>query len=289
MATARPLYQQLSRNITAYPPEEAREMAFMLLDHYFGFRKTDVLGDKPLPPNRTEPDWFKILERLNRQEPIQHVIGTTIFCGLEFEVSPDVLIPRPETEDLVRLIMHDFSDRYDGPHEGRPVEVLDIGTGSGCLAVTLARFLPSASVTGWDVSEQALETARRNADNLGAADVTFQIQDILNVSESYSLQFDCIVSNPPYVTRSEAAQMDPNVIHYEPDLALFVDDADPLIFYKAVANFAANHLAPGGACYVEINERFGEGTRQVFAEHGFGNVQVYKDIHGKDRSVRASL
>jgi len=287
MATARPLYQQLSRNITAYPPEEAREMAFMLLDHYFGLRKTDVLGDKPLPPNRTEPDWFRILERLNRQEPIQHVIGTTIFCGLEFEVSPDVLIPRPETEDLVRLIMHDFADRFDEP--GRPVEVLDIGTGSGCLAVTLARFLPSASVTGWDVSEQALETARRNADNLQAPDVTFQIQDILNVSDTYAQAFDCIVSNPPYVTRSEAAQMDANVIHYEPDLALFVDDADPLIFYKAVADFAASHLAPGGACYVEINERFGNDTRQVFTEHGFGNVQVYKDIHGKDRSVRASL
>jgi release factor glutamine methyltransferase len=283
MATARPLYQQLSRNITAYPPEEAREMAFMLLDHYFGLRKTDVLGDKPLPPNRTEPDWFRILERLNRQEPIQHVIGTTIFCGLEFEVSPDVLIPRPETEDLVRLIMHDFAERE------RALDVLDIGTGSGCLAVTLARFLPSATVKGWDVSEQALETARRNADNLQAPDVTFAIQDILNVSPEYGQQFDCIVSNPPYVTRSEAAQMDANVLHYEPDLALFVDDADPLIFYKAVANFAAHHLAPGGACYVEINERFGDDTRQVFAEHGFVTVQVYKDIHGKDRTVRANL
>jgi release factor glutamine methyltransferase len=283
MATARPLYQQLSRNITAYPPEEAREMAFMLLDHYFGLRKTDVLADKPLPPNRTEPDWFRILERLNRQEPIQHVIGTTIFCGLEFEVSPDVLIPRPETEDLVRLIMHDFADRENA------LDVLDIGTGSGCLAVTLARFLPSASVTGWDVSEQALETARRNAGNLQAPDVTFQIQDILAVPPQYSLKFDCIVSNPPYVTRSEAAQMDRNVLEYEPGLALFVEDADPLIFYKAVAQFAANHLVPGGACYVEINERFGDDTRQVFADHGFGSVQVYKDIHDKDRTVRATL
>lgn len=293
MATARPLYQQLSRNITAYSPEEAREMAFMLLDHYFGLRKTDVLGDKPLPPNRTEPDWFRILERLNRQEPIQHVIGTTIFCGLEFEVSPDVLIPRPETEDLVRLIMHDFADRGgepgdrdDGPF--RPVEVLDIGTGSGCLAVTLARFLPSASVMGWDVSEEALILARRNADNLGA-DVDFQIQDILNVPATDTRQFDCIVSNPPYVTRSEAAQMDRNVLEYEPDLALFVDDADPLIFYKAVADFAASHLTAGGACYVEINERFGAATRQVFAERGFSSVQVYKDIHGKDRSIRATV
>ncbi|MEZ0485352.1 peptide chain release factor N(5)-glutamine methyltransferase [Fibrella aquatica] len=281
-STARPLYQQLSRNIIAYPPEEAREMAFMLLDHYFGLRKADVLADRALPTNRTEPDWFRIIERLNRQEPIQHVIGTTIFCGLEFEVSSDVLIPRPETEDLIRLIMHDFADMTE-----RPVRVIDIGTGSGCLAVTLARFLPQSDVTGWDVSEEALSTARRNADTL-QADVNFQIQDILNVPENMVDLFDCIVSNPPYVTRSEAALMDRNVLAYEPDVALFVDDADPLIFYKAVADFAASHLSETGICYVEINERFGEATKAVFDERGFASVQVYKDIHGKDRSVRAS-
>lgn len=282
MATAKPLYDRLSKNITAYPPEEAREMAFMLLDHYFGLRKVDVLTDKPLPPNRTEPDWFKILERLNRQEPIQHVIGTTIFCGLEFEVSPDVLIPRPETEDLVRLIMHDFADRIDD------VPILDIGTGSGCIAITLARFLPQSVVTGWDVSTKALTLAQRNAQHLNA-DVTFTIQDILNVSADFSNQFDCIVSNPPYVTRSEAAQMDRNVLDYEPDLALFVEDNDPLVFFKAVADFCTQHLTKEGACYVEINERFGEATRQVFAERGFTNIQVYKDIHGKDRSIRATF
>ncbi len=283
MPTARPIYQQLSRSITAYPAEEAREMAFMLLDHYFGLRKADVLTDKPLPPNRTEPDWQQIIARLNRQEPIQHVIGTTIFCGLEFEVSPDVLIPRPETEDLVRLIMHDLSDRSDA------VRVIDIGTGSGCLAVTLARFLPQAEVIGWDVSDEALDMARRNAANL-KADVTFERGDILNLPPSNSItQFDCVVSNPPYVTRSEAAGMDRNVLDYEPDLALFVEDNDPLIFFKAVADFARHYLAPGGACYVEINERFGDATQAVFAERGFSHIQVYKDIHGKDRSVRATF
>jgi release factor glutamine methyltransferase len=280
--TARPLYQQLSRNITAYAPEEAREMAFMLLDHYFGLRKADVLADKPLPANRTEPDWFRIIERLNRQEPIQHVIGTTIFCGLEFEVSPDVLIPRPETEDLVRLIMHDFADLME-----RPVRVIDIGTGSGCLAVTLARFLPQADVTAYDVSEEALAMARRNADKLNA-EVDFQYQDILKVAQKQVGTFDCIVSNPPYVTRSEAADMDRNVLDYEPDVALFVDDADPLIFYKAVADFAAHNLSDTGICYVEINERFGAATKAVFDERGFQHVQIFKDIHGKDRSVRAT-
>lgn len=282
MATAKPLYERLSKNITTYPSEEAREMAFMLLDHYFGLRKTDVLTDKPLPPNRTEPDWFKILERLNRQEPIQHVIGTTIFCGLEFEVSPDVLIPRPETEDLVRLIMHDFADRTDD------VPIVDIGTGSGCIAITLARFLPQSVVTGWDVSNQALTLAGRNAQNLNA-DVTFEIQDILNVPADKVGKFDCVVSNPPYVTRSEAAAMDRNVLDYEPGLALFVEDNDPLVFYKAVADFCVRHLTKDGACYVEINERFGQATRQVFADHGFLNIQVYKDIHGKDRSIRATF
>lgn len=282
MATAKPLYERLSKNITAYAPEEAREMAFMLLDHYFGLRKTDVLTDKPLPPNRTEPDWFRILERLNRQEPIQHVIGTTIFCGLEFEVSPDVLIPRPETEDLVRLIMHDFADRTDD------VPIVDIGSGSGCIAITLARFLPQSVVTGWDVSEKALTLARHNAENL-KADVTFSIQDILNVPPDFTHRFDCVVSNPPYVTRSEAADMNRNVLDYEPGLALFVEDNDPLVFYKAVADFCVRHLAKDGACYVEINERFGNATRAVFAERGFSNIQVYKDIHGKDRSIRATF
>jgi len=282
MATAKPLYQQLTQQIKGYPPEEAREMAFMLLDHYFGLRKTDVLTDKPLPPNRTEPDWSQIVNRLNRQEPIQHVIGTTIFCGLEFEVSPDVLIPRPETEDLVRLIMHDFTERTDS------IKILDIGTGSGCIAVTLARFIPQADVMGWDVSDEALAMARRNADQLNA-DVTFEKQDILNVTDAELRKFDCVVSNPPYVTRSEAAAMDRNVLDYEPGLALFVDDNDPLVFYKAVADFCTRHLTKDGACYVEINERFGEATRQVFEERGFRQIQVYKDIHGKDRSIRATF
>jgi len=254
----------------------------MLLDHYFGLRKTDVLTDKPLPPNRTEPDWSQIVNRLNRQEPIQHVIGTTIFCGLEFEVSPDVLIPRPETEDLVRLIMHDFTERTDS------IKILDIGTGSGCIAVTLARFIPQADVMGWDVSDEALAMARRNADQLNA-DVTFEKQDILNVTDAELRKFDCVVSNPPYVTRSEAAAMDRNVLDYEPGLALFVDDNDPLVFYKAVADFCTRHLTKDGACYVEINERFGEATRQVFEERGFRQIQVYKDIHGKDRSIRATF
>ena len=242
--TAKPLYQYLIQQITAFSPEEAREMAFMLLEHYFGFRKADVLSDKPLPLNRTEPDWGQIISRLNRQEPIQHVIGTTIFCGLEFEVSPDVLIPRPETEDLVRLIMHDFTDRAD-PVDAKPVYVLDIGTGSGCLAVTLARFLPTAIVTGWDVSDKALAMAQRNAEHL-QADVTFERQDVLNIPANESRKFDCIVSNPPYVTRSEAAQMDRNVLDYEPDVALFLfDRASEKYGWKNIRSHtdAAVHLA----------------------------------------------
>jgi len=147
---------------------------------------------------------------------------------------------------------------------------------------------PQSVVTGWDVSAEALTLAHRNAQNL-KADVQFEIQDILAVSSDFSRRFDCVVSNPPYVTRSEAAVMDRNVLNYEPDLALFVDDNDPLVFYKAVADFCTRHLTKDGACYVEINERFGEATRQVFADRGFSNIQVYKDIHGKDRSIRATF
>lgn len=178
--------------------------------------------------------------------------------------------------------MHDFADRVDD------VPILDIGTGSGCIAITLARFLPQSVVTGWDVSTEALALARQNAENLHA-DVDFAIQDILNIPADFSRQFDCVVSNPPYVTRSEAADMDRNVLDYEPDLALFVEDNDPLVFYKAVADFCVRHLTKDGACYVEINERFGEATRQVFADRGFSKIHVYKDIHGKDRSIRITF
>jgi release factor glutamine methyltransferase len=283
MASARQLYQHLTSRITVYPPKETQAIAFMLLEHYLRLRNVDVLVDRPIPETQVQPDWDAIIGRLNQNEPVQHIIGSTEFCGLTFRVSSSVLIPRPETEELVRLVTRDYSE----PDE--KTSILDIGTGSGCIAIVLARFLPHAAVHAWDVSEEALTVARENARQL-MADVHFAKQDMLNVSfplPDAPEQFDCIVSNPPYVTYAEADHMQPNVLRFEPHEALFVEDTDPLLFYKAIADFGAHHLKPGGRCYVEINEHFGDETRKVFEERNYSGVEVLRDIHGKDRFVRA--
>ncbi|MFD1144992.1 peptide chain release factor N(5)-glutamine methyltransferase [Larkinella insperata] len=279
MLTAKSLFDSLVGQLQGYRPEEARAIAFLLLEHYLLLRRTDVVVGKPIPPTPPQPDWDELIRRLNNQEPVQHLIGTTEFCGLEFQVSPAVLIPRPETEELIRLIVRDYAETTG------QLNIIDLGTGSGCIAVTLARFLPQASVLAWDLSPEALEVAQLNAQTL-LAEVEFEQRDILNVGEE-NRRFECVVSNPPYVTLSEAEQMDANVLRYEPHLALFVEDQDPLLFYKAVADFGQQHLNPGGGCYVEINERFGPQTQQVFEERGYHNVQIFKDIHGKERFVKA--
>jgi len=284
MASARQLYQQLTRRITVYPPKETQAIAFMLLEHYLRLRNVDVLVDRPISDAQVQPDWDEIVNRLNHNEPIQHIIGSTEFCGLTFQVSASVLIPRPETEELVQLVTRDYAEPEDKP------SILDIGTGSGCIAIVLARFLPHATVHAWDVSDEALSVARENARQL-MADVHFDKQDMLNVSfplPDAPQKFDCLVSNPPYVTYSEADHMRPNVLRFEPHEALFVEDSDPLLFYKAIADFGKHHLKPGGRCYVEINEHFGPETQQVFEERGYKNVEILRDIHGKNRFVRAA-
>lgn len=284
MSSARQLYQQLIRRITAYPPKETQAITFMLLEHFMHLRNVDVLVDRPISESQVQPDWDEIVNRLNHNEPVQHIIGSTEFCGLTFQVSASVLIPRPETEELVQLVTRDYAEPEDKP------SILDIGTGSGCIAIVLARFLPHATVHAWDVSDEALSVARENARQL-MADVRFAKQDMLNVSFPLTdapEQFDCIVSNPPYVTYSEADQMRPNVLRFEPHEALFVEDSDPLLFYKAIADFGRHHLKPNGRCYVEINEHFGPETKQVFEERGYKQVELHRDIHGKNRFVRAT-
>ena len=255
----------------------------MLLEHYLRLRNVDVLVDRPIADSQVQPDWDEIVNRLNHNEPIQHIIGSTEFCGLTFQVSASVLIPRPETEELVQLVTRDYAEPEDKP------SILDIGTGSGCIAIVLARFLPHATVHAWDVSDDALSVARENARQL-MADVHFDRQDMLNVSfplPDAPQQFDCLVSNPPYVTYAEADHMRPNVLRFEPHEALFVEDSDPLLFYKAIADFGQHHLKSGGRCYVEINEHFGPETQRVFEERGYKNVEIVRDIHGKNRFVRA--
>ncbi|WP_025764277.1 peptide chain release factor N(5)-glutamine methyltransferase [Dyadobacter tibetensis] len=283
MTSARQLYQHIFKGITVYPEKESQAIAFMLLEHFLRLRNIDVLVDRPVPEGTVQPDWDNIIGRLNDNEPVQHIIGSTEFCGLEFRVSSSVLIPRPETEELVRMVTRDYAE------PDQDIEILDIGTGSGCIAIVLARFLPHVKVHAWDVSDEALEVARENARQL-IADVEFAKQDMLNVSfplPGNTQKFDCLVSNPPYVTYSEQEHMRPNVLRFEPHEALFVEDSDPLLFYKAIADFGRHHIKPNGRCYVEINEHFGTETKAVFEERGYQNVEILRDIHGKDRFVRA--
>lgn len=277
--SAKSLFDYIVQNVIAYSPKETKAMAFMLLEHYLRLRSVDVMVDRPIPADDSQPNWDKIIERLNQSEPIQHIIGATFFCGLEFKVSPSVLIPRPETEELVRLIVKDcFWDE-------NPVKIVDIGTGSGCIAIALDRFMSFAKVWGWDVSDDALAIARENAHQL-LSEVTFEKYDILK-DTSFEGQFDVVVSNPPYVTYAEQTSMQPNVLRFEPHLALFVEDEDPLLFYKAIAVFCTKHLKVGGTCYLEINELFGEVVKQLFIEKGFKNVEIIQDMYGKDRIVKA--
>jgi release factor glutamine methyltransferase len=283
MTSARQLFDYLTDRITQYPSKEKQAIVHILLNHFLRLSNIDVLVDRSIPEDSVHPDWEKIINRLNENEPVQHIIGSEEFCGMKFAVSSSVLIPRPETEELVRLITQDYAESEE------KVRVLDIGTGSGCIAIVIARFLPDAEVYGWDVSENALTVAKENAYRL-MANVTFELRDILAPENSESLsgrQFDCIVSNPPYVTYSEAEQMQPNVLRFEPHEALFVEDNSPLVFYQAIAEFGKKNLKSGGRCYVEINEHFGPETTRVFVDNGYTNVSLLKDIHGKNRFIRA--
>lgn len=216
----------------------------------------------------------RVIERILAGEPVQYAVGRARFMGLDFEVTPDVLIPRPETEGLCDMIVRDADGRSD-------LRVLDIGTGSGCIAVALARALPFAHVDAMDVSEAALAVARRNAAALGAK-VDFIQADILTAGPPEAL-YDIIVSNPPYVCDSERADMDNRVSEREPSLALFVPDAEPLIFYRAVCRYAAVALQTGGRLYFEINSRYPNEMRHLMETEGFSQVDIVRDFRGNYR------
>lgn len=284
MQSSKQLYDKLLQQITAYETQEAKEIVFWLMEFYLGLRKIDILSDKTF--NKTI-DWSNIIKRLNTNEPIQYILGETEFYGRRFLVNDSVLIPRPETEELVKYIVDKQKNQF--PVTNNHLQILDIGTGSGCIAISLAKELPNFKVTAYDISEKALETAKRNA-KLNKADVTFEKVDILNPSFTiHHSPFTIIVSNPPYVTKQEIGRMQKNVLDFEPHLALFVEDSEPLIFYEAIANFAFNNLTDNGLVEVEINEALGEETAEVFRRKGFSEVEIIKDIHQKDRFVSAVL
>lgn len=240
--------------------------------------------------------------RLATGEPVQYVLGYETFAGRKFEVNDKTLIPRPETAELTDWILQEnnLKETATTPFP-IPSRLLDIGTGSGCIAITLAAAYPSCDTTAIDISEDAIDIARTNAEKLGVGTITFLKKDILQDvapqqqicngnlwKEAHSPAFDLIVSNPPYITQSEAATMAHNVLDYEPHEALFVPDEDPLLFYRNIACYGHSHLLPGGRLYFEINARFGYEMIRLLEKEGYENIILRQDISGRDRMIRAT-
>jgi release factor glutamine methyltransferase len=282
MNNSKTLFQDFVKRITVNETkQEIKSMAHLVFESVYGWSSTDVLAEKMIPPNHDEHVLDDIVQRLNLNEPVQYVLGKAAFCGRTFTVSQDVLIPRPETEELVRLVLNVVRERGN-----RSTRIIDIGTGSGCIAITLALELPTAQVFATDISDKALQVASLNAQSAGAA-VEFLQHDIIN-SELPSTM-DIIVSNPPYIARSERASMQSNVVDYEPEMALFVDAEDPLIFYRAIASKGKNCLKPGGLLAVEINERYGREVCELFTTNGYRDIVLIQDMFGKERIVKGIL
>ncbi|MBC6608367.1 peptide chain release factor N(5)-glutamine methyltransferase [Hymenobacter sp. BT188] len=276
---------ELTRRLTTalggiYPEPEAAAIAGQVIEHYLELTPlTRRMQAVELLPIEKEQLIEAAQARLLRHEPLQYVLGTAHFAGLELEVTPATLIPRPETEELVALII---KEQKKAPQ----LTILDIGTGSGCIPVALSQALPTARVIGVDISVEALAVARRNAARY-APSVELQQVDILrDVPAGIAPRsLAVLVSNPPYVLESERARMRPNVLEYEPATALFVPDNDPLLFYRRIAELGQELLRPGGKLYFEINEQYATAVLNLLAELGYAGGQIQQDIFGKDRMV----
>ncbi|MDP4207265.1 MAG: peptide chain release factor N(5)-glutamine methyltransferase [Bacteroidota bacterium] len=261
-----------------YPDSEISTITHLIFSELLNFKRFDaVLRAGSLLPEHAELQIYNIIEQLKRHRPIQYVLGCTEFYGLPFSVSESVLIPRPETEELVHCIVGDYKNR-------KP-RIVDFGTGSGCIAITLAKELPGAEVLAVDVSPEALSMARKNAER-NQVNVEFLQLDILSSTFPDLGGFDVIVSNPPYVTQAQKSDMDANVLDYEPHLALFVPENDPLLFYKAIGRFAQKSLNPGGGLYFEINEDLPYETASAIEKLGF-SAELKKDLNDKFRMLKA--
>lgn len=275
-----PLYTYIKQKLIAasYAEAEASALARWILEEEFGFSTLELYAGKDTDfPMEKRNRLNGILVRLARFEPIQYIIGKTEFCGLTLKVSSDVLIPRPETAELVDWIVSDC------PQSG--LRVLDIGTGSGCIAITLAERMVEAEVSAWDISERALAVARENALHNNVR-IAFSCMDVFNEPTGTSV-FDIIVSNPPYITESERAEMERNVLDYEPETALFVPDTDPLRFYRRIAHIGNQMLKPGGKLFFEINRAYGSETAAMLKYGGYSQVEVRSDSYGNARMIKA--
>ena len=275
-----------------YGEAEAMQIARLVVERVSGLQREMIVlrpcEEVVFLPGFGSADLDRMASELAAWRPVQYVLGEAWFAGRRFAVCEGVLIPRPETEELVRRIVRDRMTAES--REGKRFRILDAGTGSGCIAVTLAQELPEAEVAGIDISPEALAVARENAQNLGAK-TDFRQIDILNppaawIAEAVRTPFDVIVSNPPYVPASVRTEMRPNVLEYEPEVALFVDDADPLLFYRAIARLGRQILVPKGFLYFEIFERSAEALVHILSEEGYRDVELCRDIHDKFRMIK---
>lgn len=261
-----------------YPPEELKALSMLICCDMLGFDALDIyMGKDMILSECKQRELENIIFRLQKNEPIQYIRGFADFCGRQFKVAPGVLIPRPETAELVELIV---KENPDARH------LLDIGTGSGCIAISLDKSLPEAKVEAWDVSEEALAIARENNEKLNAR-VSFRQTDVLADELERETSFDVIVSNPPYVTEAEKQEMDANVLDWEPELALFVPNEDPMRFYRRIALLGRELLVEGGNIYFEINQAYGRETTHILEMNQYHDVRVIRDIFGKERIVTA--
>lgn len=271
-----------------YEPEEVENLCFLTLEHVLKMNRVEISLSRKQnihPSQRKELE--EITARLSKSEPIQYITGSSSFYGLDFQVNPATLIPRPETEELVAWIIDDVAQGLLKEEAQDMLRLLDIGTGSGCIAITLAKNIKNSKVEAIDISQNALATAYQNAKANGVK-VDFYNQNILE-TQALDEVYNVIVSNPPYVREQEKAMMRENVLSNEPDSALFVSDQDPLIFYRKIGELASKNLAPAGALYFEINEYLGRETVALLKNIGFTDVVLRKDMFGKDRMIKACM
>ena len=275
--------KELKNNFTStlsslYPSEEIQSFFNIFSEKYLNISRIEIaLNPERVISEEVSEKYQKALLRLKNHEPVQYIIGETEFFGLPFKVNKHTLIPRPETEELVDWILSEKTINT----------ILDIGTGSGCIAISLAKDLPDSKISALDISDEALKIAHENAE-MNKVEVDFFQADILN-TKTLPKKYDIIVSNPPYVRELEKKQMQRNVLKFEPNSALYVNDNDPLLFYRVISHLAKKHLQPNGKLFFEINEYLADKLIQLLRREGFQNIQVKKDIFGKDRMIKCSL
>jgi len=265
-----------------YDEKEVESFFYIVLECFHQLKRIDLALNPDLEMDSLQLlRWESVVIELKKQKPIQYILGETEFYGLSFLVNENTLIPRPETEELVDLIIK------ENQNQSSEIKIIDIGTGSGCIAISLAKNLPNAEVLAIDVSEKTLATATKNAE-INQVKVNFILKNILE-TDDLAEQFDVIVSNPPYVRMLEKAEIKPNVLEYEPHLALFVDDNDALLFYRKIAQLAQKNLTQKGKLYFEINQYLGKETVGMLEDLGFKNVRLIKDIYGNDRMISCQI